>query len=496
MFDNYLIYEHIFRYSPDGIVICDSSGKILKINPAVGLIFGYTDDELIGKKINLFIPPELRANHDSYFRNYQVNPSSRNMSQDMALPGIRKDGTSIFLGISISILPAKDQNNLYLAIVRDTTQFKLKSQELEKNTIQLQEALQLSKIGNWEYDLIKDQLTWSREVFEIFELDPNNFFPSLENFYNLVFEEDKEYLIKSFSDSVFNQIPYNIVHRYLTPTNHLKFLRERGKNFYNSEGIVIKTVGTVQDVTEVQKQKVLLNEYISKIEKKNRELEEFTYIASHDLQEPISNIKGIIALLKTEIKSKDYCEKDIDQYIDLILEASKKVSNLIKGLMETNRLGQESQIAELDCNQLVNKAISNLANQINTKNATIIISNILPNIIGLEYETTLLFENLISNGLKFSKENVSPILKISSHNQGPILLFMVEDNGIGIDPKYKDKLFKMFRRLHTQSEFEGTGIGLVQCKKIVEQHNGEIWFESEPNKGTVFYFTLRKPYSS
>ncbi|MEB2787356.1 PAS domain-containing sensor histidine kinase [Algoriphagus persicinus] len=495
MIDDYNIYEYIFRRLPDGVVICDSSGQILKINPAVGLIFGYTDDELIGKKINLFIPPELRANHDLYFRSYQANPSSRNMSQDMALPGIRKDGTTIFLGISINILPSKDQNNLYLAIIRDTTQFKLKSQELEKNTIQLQEALQLSKMGHWEYDLIKDKLTWSREVFEIFELDPNIFFPSNEKFINLVFEEDKEYVIKSFSDSVLNQIPYNIVHRYITPTNHLKFLRERGKNLYNSEGIVIKSIGTVQDVTEVQKQKVLLNEYINKIEKKNKELEEFTYIDSHDLQEPISNIKGIVALLKSETKSNDYCEQDIDQYINLILEASNKISNLIKGLMETNRLGQKSQITELDCNELVKDAISNLANQIKRKNATIIISNILPNIMGLEYEITLLFQNLISNGLKFSKNNVNPILRISSHDQGPTLLFMVEDNGIGIDPKYKDKLFKMFRRLHVQSEFEGTGIGLVQCKKIVEQHNGEIWFESEPNKGTIFYFTIRKPYA-
>lgn len=492
MFDDYLIYKYIFRNSPDGIVICDSLGQIVKINPAVGLIFGYTDDELVGQNINLLIPPKSRANHDSYFRNFQVNPSSRNMAQDMSLPGIRKDGSSIFLGISINILPAEDQNNLYLAIIRDTTLFKRKSQELEKNTIQLQEALQLSKIGNWEYDLINDQLTWSKEVFEIFELDPDNFSPSLENFNKLVFEEDKEYVMKAYRDSVMNQIPYNIVHRYVTPANHLKFLRERGKNSFNSEGIVIKTIGTVQDVTEVQKQQILLNEYIDKIERKNKELEEFTYIASHDLQEPISNIKGIVALLKSEIYSNDSCKKDVDQYINIILEATNKASNLIRGLMETNRLGQKCKISELDCNELVNEAISNLKNQINSKNATIIISNFLPNIMGLEYEITLLFQNLISNGLKFSKKNVNPILKISSHDQGPTFLFMVEDNGIGIDPKYKDKLFKMFRRLHAHSEIEGTGIGLVQCKKIVEQHNGEIWFESEPNKGTVFYFTLRK----
>lgn len=486
------VYKSIFEFSPDAIVVCNSKGEIVMVNQATTLLFGYSQEDLINKRIDILIPTNLREVHQTHFRTFKKYPSPRLMHNEMNLKGQHKDGSLISLSITITKISYEEINDLYLAIIRDTTDFIKKTQALEKTTIQLQEAYHLSKLGSWEYDLVINQLYWSKEVFEIFELDPEVYKPSYKSFTFLVHEADREFVSKSFQDSIENQIPYNVVHRYTTPSGHIKYLRERGVNFYDPSGNVIRTQGSVQDVTEVQKQKKLLNEYIIKLENKNKELEDYTYIAAHDLQEPVNNIKGITDILIAERKSLNPSEQEIEQYINLISGAANKLSTLIKGLMETNRLGQIDSMTEVDFKEVIQGAISNLQNKIRTKNANIIILNELPKVFGFKFELELLFQNLLSNALKFQKPDVTPIIKISCHDQEYSWLFKVEDNGIGIDSRYKDKLFKMFRRLHTQTEIEGTGIGLVQCKKIVEQHNGEIWFESELGKGTVFYFTIRK----
>lgn len=288
-----LVYKSIFESSPDGIVICNSEGEIIMVNQVTTLLFGYSQEDLINKKIETLIPTHLRERHGAHFESFKKYPSPRLMHNEMNLKGQHKDGSLLSLSISITKLSSDEINDLYMAIIRDTTDFIKITQALEKTTIQLQEAYHLSKLGSWEYDLVINQLYWSKEVFEIFELDPEVYKPSYKSFTFLVHEDDREFVSKSFQDSIKNQIPYNVVHRYTTPSGHLKYLRERGLNFYDSSGKVIKTLGSVQDVTEVQKAKKLLNEYIIKLENKNKELEDYTYIAAHDLQEPVNNIKGI-----------------------------------------------------------------------------------------------------------------------------------------------------------------------------------------------------------
>ncbi|MDP3471320.1 MAG: PAS domain S-box protein [Algoriphagus sp.] len=484
---NSAIYKNSFMCSPDGIVVCNIKGEIVLVNQSVSRIFNFTESELVGQKIEIFIPEPTREKHKDYFLQYLANPVPRQMSNNMRLLGQKKDGSKIFLSISLNQI-SKEQG-LFAAFIRDISEFVKKTDELEYTSLRLKDALDLSKLGPWDYDLVQDKLTWSDEVFKIFELDPLTYVPTFEGFNLLVFEDDREFVRKSFMDSITNQIPYNIVHRYICPNGDLKFLRERGNNIYNSNGEIIKTIGTVQDVTEVHKQRMILNEYVKKLEFKNKELEDLTYITTHDLQEPINNIKGIIGLMRNEWNLELTNKEDIENYFNLIENSSNRLSGLIKALMDTSRLGHINPITEVDCNLVLKEVLSTMSFQIKKSDAKIIFSE-LPLLNGFKFEIGLLFQNLISNGIKFSKKGISPIIKISCHNQGHSWLFMFEDNGIGIDPKHKDKLFRMFRRLHSQEDIEGTGIGLVQCKKIVEQHGGEIWIESELDKGTVFYFTL------
>lgn len=487
-----LVLQKLYENSSDGILICDKQGKILHTNPAIKFIFGFTSQELIGSPIEVLLPNKLQDNHKIHFQKYAAKPSPRSMAEAMKLSGLRKDGSEVFLSISLTPLKNEKSEELFIAIVRDVHEIVLKSEELVVTGKRLKEALKISKLGYWDFSIEDDKLIWSNEVFEIFELDPKSFIPSNEKFLKLVHPEDRHYVESSFNNSVLNQIPYNIVHRYITPSGDLKFLRERGSNYYTSAGKIYRTTGSVQDVTESQRQKLILNEYISKIEAKNKELENFTHITAHDLQEPLNNIIGLLELFRNEITSQNPNTTERDYYLELVIKASLKMKSLIKGLMETSRLGSIDKITKVDCNGVIQEVIQTLHSQIKKYHATIEIKA-LPVVEGHPFELNLLFQNLLSNALKYSQKNIPPKILVSSHDQGPEWLFMVEDNGIGIDSIYKNELFKMFRRLPTESKVEGTGIGLAQCKKIIELHQGSIWFESKPTKGTVFYFTIRKP---
>lgn len=229
-----------------------------------------------------------------------------------------------------------------------------------------------------------------------------------------------------------------------------------------------------------------LDANFNEIKKKNKQLEQFTYIASHDLQEPLKTINGFVNILIENYGNKfDEVGQKSLLYIN---EASDRMSLLVKNLLDHNRIGKQSTLIETDCNILVNNVLKDLGLSIEESNAKIIVKK-LPTIKCYPVELGLLFQNLISNALKFRKDNTPLKIDVSvEKNEG--YTFSIKDNGIGFDPKFSDEIFKVFRRLNFKNEYPGTGIGLAHCKKIVELHNGTIWATSEPNKGSTFHFKI------
>ncbi|MFC4872574.1 PAS domain S-box protein [Negadavirga shengliensis] len=488
---NFLFQESFDRF-PDGIVICNTKAQILLANKKAEELFGYSPGELVSKNIEILIPDSFKSHHAVYFEKYALNPVSRNMSSRNFLKGLRKDGDEFYVSVAINSI--KDDELYLIATIRDISDFIDLNIQLEKVHAQLKEALKISNLGNWENNLVGGTLFWSEEVFEIFDIDPKEWKPSYQSFIELVHPDDRQLLVESYTNSLKNNIPYNIVHRYITPGGELKYLRERGQNHYDDKGKPIKSVGTVQDVTLFQNQKILLKEYIKKVELKNQELEEYTYVAAHDLQDPVSNIRGLIEVAIDVIQNNDSKSTDVIKYLELVKKSGERLTKLISGLMETARLGKGNSFTEVDTKKTVSEVLQDLRLKITSNNANIDFSN-LPVVQGNEFELRLLFQNLISNAIKYRKKDTTPIIKIDCHDSGHEWLFSVEDNGLGIEAKHKDTLFKMFRRLHGSDEIEGTGIGLAQCKKIVSLHKGEIWFESNFGEGTIFYFTLNKQQS-
>lgn len=226
------------------------------------------------------------------------------------------------------------------------------------------------------------------------------------------------------------------------------------------------------------------------LEIKSEEMEQFAYVASHDLQEPLNTITSWMSLIKTE--GLDDTGK---QSYKFILESTERMRKLIRGLLEYSKSGSNTQSGLIDLNTIVDTVKANLFKVIADSGSTIHHSR-LPTITGYEVEITLLFQNLINNAVKFRKDGVAPVVEIKANeikgeNGEKMWEIAVADNGIGIPAQHKDKIFGIFKRLHSQSKYQGTGIGLAHCKKIVELHKGSIWVESEEGKGSTFFFTLK-----
>ena len=259
--------------------------------------------------------------------------------------------------------------------------------------------------------------------------------------------------------------------------------------FKNSEGKVYQYLAIRQDVTDRKKAELLSLQNTEKIKEQNKELEQFAYIASHDLQEPLRTVTSFAGLLEEEYSEK--LDENANQYLEFISQASKRMSELVKGLLDYSRIGKGKEKVIVDCNQIVNEIQQDLSVIISETNAQIKVEN-LPTISAYSTELRLLFQNLISNAIKFRKNNQKPLIKISAKKKEQYYHFLIEDNGIGIANKHIEKIFIIFQRLHNKHEYNGSGIGLAHCRKIVALHGGEIWVESELKKGSNFHFTI--PY--
>jgi PAS domain S-box-containing protein len=325
---------------------------------------------------------------------------------------------------------------------------------------------------------------------------------------------------------------YQTEHRVQVKDGTYRYFLMRGVPVLDAEGQIVEWVGTHTDITErklaetaleqaneeleikVQQRTAELQKLNEELKNSNQQLEQFAYVASHDLQEPLRAVTGYTQLL--EVEYQEHLDDSAKEYITEIVDGAKRMQQLIQDLLAYSRIGTRAQdFALVDCNVVLNQVLRNLQVAIAQSNATIT-QDPLPTVTADKTQLLQLFQNLIGNAIKFRRKeppqiHIGVIKGIESSNQQPAstltispsspssiytpseneFLFWVKDNGIGIKPQYLGRIFEIFRRLHTRREFPGTGIGLAICKKIVERHGGCIWAESEPGVGTTFYFSLR-----
>jgi ligand-binding sensor domain-containing protein/signal transduction histidine kinase len=250
-----------------------------------------------------------------------------------------------------------------------------------------------------------------------------------------------------------------------------------------------QTVQLVYSNEEERKARLEADHANEELEKKNQELEQFVYIASHDLREPLRTTSSFVELFQKQYKGK--LDQKADTYLSYITQAADRMKTLIDDLLDYSRIGNNKELQKVDCNVILEEVLADLGIAL-AEAGTQIKSGTLPVINGHPTAIKQLFQNLIANGTKFRKKDVVPVIRINTESKDDHWKFSFSDNGIGIEKQHTEKVFSIFQRLHTRKEYEGSGIGLAHCKKIVELHNGKIWIESAPGEGSTFYFTIHK----
>ena len=242
-----------------------------------------------------------------------------------------------------------------------------------------------------------------------------------------------------------------------------------------------------QEISNRQRAESALLKSNQELARSNAELEQFAYVASHDLQAPLATIASYAQLL--EKRYKDQLDSQASKFIGNIVHGCTRMQTLIDDLLEYSRVGRSQKPFQIiDCNHVIQQVIANLQGAIRNNQAVVTYTE-LPAVMGDISQLVQLFQNLVSNAIKY-RQDESPTVYINAYKQENNWLFSVSDNGIGIASQHQERIFQIFQRLHTQKEYSGTGIGLAICQKIVERHGGSIWVDSEPGQGSTFHFTL------
>jgi PAS domain S-box-containing protein len=297
---------------------------------------------------------------------------------------------------------------------------------------------------------------------------------------NLVHPDDVEENVRAWHRSLDTGEPFHFEHRFRRADGKYRWHLTRARAMRDLQGNISRWIGSN---TEIHEQK----EKEAELRRANDDLQQFAYSASHDLQEPIRNVAVF-----SELVAKRYHDKldaDGQQYLGFLKEGGQRLARLIRELLEYTRAGViETEISPVNSESVLQQSLSSLAEALRESGATVTY-DALPQVFIGEAHLHQVFQNLIANALKYRAEE-PPRIHISAANRGALCCFSVQDNGIGIDPRYKEKIFGVFKRLHHDQKYGGTGIGLAICQRVVERYGGRIWVESEPGKGATFYFTV------
>ncbi|MGC4099300.1 MAG: ATP-binding protein [Nitrospira sp.] len=247
------------------------------------------------------------------------------------------------------------------------------------------------------------------------------------------------------------------------------------------------------DITERKQAEQQLEQQKAELSRSNHELEQFAYVASHDLQEPLRMVSSYCELLSRRYKGK--IDQDADEFIEFAVDGAKRMKDLIDDLLMYSRVGRKGKpLVLVDTDEVMRAVLANLKVAINETGASIV-SKALPPVMADPVQLTQVFQNLIGNALKF-RGNLGPVIQISARRSdarrdAAQWMFSIQDNGIGFEPQFQERVFEIFQRLHAREAYEGNGMGLAITKKIIERHGGTIWVESTPGAGTTFFFTLK-----
>jgi light-regulated signal transduction histidine kinase (bacteriophytochrome) len=294
--------------------------------------------------------------------------------------------------------------------------------------------------------------------------------------------------MRKYNEAITQQKSFDQEYRLLRHDGVYRWIREVGVP-HHENNVYKSFIGICLDVTRRKADELKLLDYTQELERSNTELEQFAYIASHDLQEPLRMVSSYTQLLGRRYKDK--LDDDANEFIGYAVDGANRMQTLIQDLLTFSRVGKTKQTLKLvDMTQVIKDIILGLKIAIEESNVLIGYSASFPKVMADHSQIQQLFQNLILNAIKYRQEGRQCKINIDCQKIDNMWQFSIKDNGIGIEPEYFERIFVIFKRLHSKEEYSGTGIGLAVCKRIVEGHGGQIWLESEFGSGSTFYFTM------
>jgi PAS domain S-box-containing protein len=510
-------FRETMKYLDEGFYSVTPDGLLLDHNQAFNQILGIDISlDMKGARLPDFWqnPDERKAYLDElitrgFIRNYLINAKTTGGEKIvvMANSHLLKDAKGNLVRIEGTFTDFTERRRAEEQLGNFSKELEQKinerTKELQRSKKLLDETGRLARVGGWEIDIKANTLYWSEMTYKIHEVDPG-FVPNVETGINFYAPEAIPVISQCVDKAIRLGEPFDVELELITAKKNRIWVRAIGEA-YRENGEITKIGGVFQDINtqklindELRKYRDHLEEMVnertkeldqanSDLKRSNQELEQFAYVASHDLQEPLRMVSSYTQLL--EKRYKDQLDQDAKDFINFAVDGANRMQRLINDLLDYSRITSRGKpFLKIDLSVVLGQALANLQNKIQ-ETGSLIVNDDLPFAYGDEGQLIRVFQNLLDNAIKFGDES-PPRINITSQTINEKVQISISDNGIGIDKIYTERVFTIFQRLHNKVDYPGTGIGLAICKRTIERHGGTIWFESEPGKGTTFFFTL------
>jgi PAS domain S-box-containing protein len=480
------------------VSVLTTDGIVTEVNLPILQISDLNPEDVIGKP---FIKMDFIAYSEQVQAQFQDAITRTVQGETVRFDARIRVGSERFIYMDFTLAPMPDMDGKISHIIASAVDISARKQaELERAHLTLMLELQRQRLKSilanvpglvWEAvgdPGVSQKATFVNDYVETmvgYTVDEWLTIPDL--WVRLVHPDDRERAIQEAADNYHRGQPGVVQFRCVTKDGRVIHTETHSTLSYDESTKTPVVRGVTMDITERKIAEEALARYAEDLRRSNLELQQFAYVASHDLQEPLRMVTSYLQLL--EQRYHDQLDEDAREFIGYAVDGAARMKALIQDLLTYSRVERAEKIfSPVDTNMVLKNVLDNLSVTIEESNAAITVDT-LPTITGDERQITQLFQNLISNAIKFRGER-KPEIHIGAERKGNNWVFYVRDNGIGIEAQYLDRIFVIFQRLHNRGKYPGTGIGLAICKKVVERRGGRIWVESQPGEGTTFYFNI------